>query len=153
MPIYENREDRRKQSEAVKILQEKMGHRKLIETPEIYRINHDFTIHNKENLKTGVGEVKCRDYTAEFFEKEPWMFEVERIQSLYNNCEKLGFPVMLVLYTKDKIVFWVALKEVLKVWNELEPAPAHMMTDDHGKKLADKQGVLIPSKMLHRIKI
>ncbi len=152
MPIYEDSEDREKQSEAIAIVREFLSHRIIIETPERFRINHDFTIHDQQHFKTGAGEVKCRRYTADFFRKNPWIFEVERINSLYNSCEKLGIMVMLVLYTKDKVVFWVALKDILKVWDSLEAAPDYMMTDNHGKKIADKTGILIPPEMLHEIR-
>lgn len=148
--IYENKEDRKKQSKAVAILQSKMPHRKLVETKEVFRINYDFTILNSDGLKVGVGEVKCRNYNAAFFKTHPWMFEVDRIESLYDNCMSKGFKVMLVLYTKDGVVFWVDMKDVLD-WQSFEAAPDYMLTDNHGKKQADKRGILIPPEMLNEV--
>ena len=151
MPIYENNEDRKRQSEAVKIIRKRMPSRKVVETPEIFRINHDFVILNHLNLKVGIGEIKCRNYPAEFFKTNPWLFEIERIRSLYHAGEKVGFKVMLVLYTKDNLVYWVALKTLLENWGSLENAPDYMMKNDHGDQPADKSGILIPFELLNLI--
>jgi len=149
--IYENREDRLKQSEAVAIVQSKMPHRHLQETAEKYRINHDFVMLNEQGLKCGVGEIKCRTRDAAFFRKNGWLFEVERIESLHNNCERMGFPVMLVLYTSDKVVFWVKMSDMFE--QEMQKAPASWMKNNHGTEGVDKNGIIIPIEMMHEIKL
>ena len=146
--IYENKEDRKKQSEAVAILQEKWTGFDLVETPETFRINFDFKMMGKTGLTRGVGEIKCRNYDMDFFKRNPWLIEVERVQSLYKENDKRGIPSVFVLYTSDKRVLYISVKDVIEKMDEFEEAPLAMMKDNHGTKDANKTGVLVPFECL-----
>lgn len=108
------------------ILQKKIRNRALTETLKPFKINYDFTIHNEVGLKCGVGVIHCEDKEAQHYRENGWDFKTERMHVL-EQCERYGFPVMLVLYTSDDVVFWVRMSEVddriifSKKLNEVKP--------------------------------
>ena len=146
--IYENKEDRKKQSEAVAILQKKWSKFDLVETPELFRINFDFKMFGKTGLTRGVGEIKCRNYDMEFFKTNPWLVEIERIKFLYVQNDMRGVPSVFVLYTKDKRVLYISVQKIVENMDEFKEAPTTMMKDNHGTQDANKTGVLVPFSML-----
>jgi hypothetical protein len=146
--IYENKEDREKQSEAVAILQKKWSNFKLVETPELFRLNFDFKIFGKTGLTRGVGEIKCRNYDMEFFKTNPWLVEIERIHKLNRENDLRGIPSVFVLYTKDQRVLYISVKEIINNLYRFDKAPITMMKDNHGTQDCDKTGVLVPFECL-----
>ena len=149
--IYENSEDRARQAECVREINSAWSPDvELIETPEEERLHHDFTMYDEEGSYCGSGEIKCRNYSASYLLGKGWLFEVERLDYLYDWFGP-GVPVLLVVYTSDNVALYVELMDVLDALPDLTKAPASWMRDNHGKQSADKHGIIIPGKMLRSL--
>lgn len=163
--IYENGNDREQQSIAAYQYERHLrtlgaGPVSCVETPETHRLPYDFTL-NVHGKWVGVLEVKSRKISSETAEK--WgsiVIDVERLKSLkekfYLNSKVSGKAywtkevIFVFRCVDDDVCYAINIREIIRHWDSLEDAAKEMLTDNHGAKLANRTGKLIPTRLMEK---
>lgn len=165
--IYENESDRQQQALAAhqwEAHMRRLGATQIrpIETPEHRRECYDFEIREGESGQywTGVIEVKSRRvYSTQIEEWGSIVVELERLKSLKRLFFKAGLGgkkrwdknvVFLFRCVHDDVCYAISIETIIKHFHEFEPAPAHMLKEDHGEGEKDCSGVLVPVHLMER---
>jgi hypothetical protein len=103
--------------------------------------------------ETWIGEGKCRMgcYTESFFKREGWLLEKERVAELTKEFFYSGHQVFYSLLTSDKVGYIISHTVLIENLWGMKDASQHMMKDDHGRKSANKSGLIVPLKLMVRI--
>lgn len=142
MSMHERPADLEKQREVMEIIHRKVllptpfigEHFNLIEVKTMPETeSHDYDVW-LWHLQIGIVEIKCRNYTAEFFRKHGYMLDRPKLKYLWRMNQR-GFRAMFAFLTSDGFIFYTTMDRLLEgrdEWNEA--APERMSTTNHGEE-------------------
>ena len=149
--LYETGKDRVKQSAVCEIVRSYLSRTLSIkETDGEEAMSHDFEITCGDSLVM-IGEVKCRNYSEEFFLSQGWLLSSERVQALGETYYEKGMPVFYGFMTSDGAVYLITHESLLLKWGSLDAAPNRYMKNDHGTKPTNETGRIVPLNMMTKV--
>lgn len=115
-------------------------------------IGHDFDVFFRDQL-IGIVEVKCREYSAEFFRRQGGFLAMrDKLEYLWEK-DKAGIPGMYACKTLDGQIFGQLIGYLAENVSRWQVAPENVTSNtDHGKQDRTYQkGYIIPLDLFSRL--